>query len=190
MQLYNDSTRRLPPAEQGGMHSAFVFILPFLEQATLLEHYTVRKSYKHPDNWRVIHQVIPVYLCPSMYLPRDVPDPDPTLGEFGAPGSYAVNTGSEDSQFPIEPFSFAPRHNGAIVHPDAGWTSMSVIAQLDGTSQTFLVGEMNYGFDNYKWLGAGPRRDETRWGAEPLGVGILGHHLGVDLRSVQRAPRY
>ncbi len=157
MQLYNDSTQRLPPAQQGGLHSAFVFILPFLEQGAVRELYHTNKSYNHVDNRRVINQVIGVYLCPSMSLPREVPEPDPTMAEHGAPGSYAVSTGSE--------FSFdTTGHNGAIIHPYSGHTSMSIIVQLDGTTQTLLLGEMNYGFDNYKWGGAGPRRDEIRWG--------------------------
>lgn len=171
MHLYNDSTGRLPPAQQGGLHSAFVSILPYLEQGAVRELYNIKKAYNHPDNRRVINQVIPLYLCPSMNLPRQVPDPDPAMGEHGAPGSYAVSTGSQ--------FSFdATTHNGAIVHPYSGWTSMPVIVQLDGTSQTFLLGEMNYGFDNYKWGGASPRKDEIRWGVNRWAAGYWAVNWG------------
>lgn len=165
MHLYNDALKKLPPAQQGGLTSAFVAILPFLEQGAVRDMYNIKKSYHDPVNLRVVNQTIPIYLCPSMYLPRQVPLPDPPYNEVGAPGSYAVNTGSEFSLFTIS-------QNGAIIHPDSGYTSIGLITQLDGTTNTLLLGEMNYAFDNYLWTGGSPvpgrsgpgtKWGETRW---------------------------
>ena len=167
MHLYNDTLKKLPPAQQGSLTSAFVVLLPFLEQGAVRDMYDIKKSYHDPYNLRVVNQTIPVYLCPSMNLPRQVPMPDPPYNEAGAAGSYAVNTGSEFSLLTIT-------HNGAIVHPDSGYTSIGLITQLDGTTNTLLVGEMNYAFDNYYWSASGgppapggPKKDvkwgETRW---------------------------
>ncbi|MBL9124578.1 MAG: DUF1559 domain-containing protein [Planctomycetaceae bacterium] len=160
MHLYNDAMQRLPPAQQGGLTSAFVAIMPFLEQGAARELYNIKKSYHHPDNQRVVNQRIPIYLCPSMYLPREVPSVEPPHNEVGAPGSYAVNTGSEFSLF-------TTTHNGAIIHPNSGYTSIGLITQLDGVSNTLLLGEMNYAFDNYYWQldepSSGIKWGENRW---------------------------
>lgn len=176
MQLYDQSTRRLPPAQQGGLTSAFVAILPYLEQGAAHDLYDFNKHARDMHNRRVVDQRIHVYLCPSMAIPREVPDTD--ANEYGAPGSYAVSTGTNHPQFPVDFETKAPLHNGAIVHPNAGWTSVSQITQLDGTTNTFLLGEMNYGFNNYTYGGATARRDMIKWGENRWAVGYWASNLG------------
>jgi prepilin-type processing-associated H-X9-DG protein len=109
-----------------------------------------------------------------MHLPRRVPDTDPNCHETGAPGSYAVSTGSTLSFAPNFPFLKLPPHNGAIIHPKYGATSIDKIAAADGTSKTLLVGEMNYGLLNYYWSSCKPsntvKGGETRWASAYPGV--------------------
>jgi len=168
MQLYNGATGKLPPARQGGLVGPFVPILPYIEQAAGFSQYNFQLHYTNPANRTVIEQVIPIFLCPSMVIPRPVPDPDPSHAEFGAPGSYAVNTGS-DYPFLIE------KHNGAVVHPSTGATSVGVISGLDGSSNTFLLGELNYGIDNYEWRSGSPG---VAWGATRWASGYPGVSWG------------
>lgn len=165
MQTYNHTSGKLPPARQGGYISAFVVTLPYLEQSANYSLFKMNLSYNDPANRTVVEQQIPIYLCPSMALPRAVPDSDPAHNEIGAPGSYAVNTGSD--------YSFLTRnHNGAIVHPDAGATSVGMISGLDGSSNTFLAGELDYGLEDYMWETgpAGVRAGATRWASGYPGV--------------------
>lgn len=169
MHFYNESARFLPPARQGGLHSAFVVLLPYIEQKSLYDRYNFKLAYNQGTNLPLIETSIPLYLCPSMYLPRTVPDPDPACGEFGAPSSYVVSTGSD--------FVFLnANHNGAIVHPDSGRTSLADISNADGTSNTFLIGEMDYGLQNFLWESC--TSQEVRGGATRWASGYPGVTLG------------
>ncbi|MBX9789572.1 MAG: DUF1559 domain-containing protein [Pirellulales bacterium] len=172
--MYNGSVGFLPPARQGGLHSAFVLLLPYVEQKSLYDRYNFKLQYNQGTNAPIIATEIHLYLCPSMYMPRAVPDPDPACGEFGAPSSYVVSTGSD--------FTFlTANHNGAIIHPDSGRTNLATISNADGTSNTFLVGEMDYGLENYLWEScrAGEMRGgATRWASGYPGV-TLGSTYGV-----------
>src|SRR3990172_1436028 len=100
-----------------------------------------------------------------MVLPRQVPDPNPACSEVGAPGSYAVSTGSTICFAPNIPALNMPPHNGAIVHPV--YCAVTLAKIVDGTSNTLLVGEMNYGLTNYYWGGCKPpntvKGGATRW---------------------------
>ncbi len=177
MHLYHDATRRLPPARMhdAGFNGSFLIILPYLEERTAAELFNDKVSYNStlPDaafNREIANTRLPIYLCPSMYLPRQVPDSDTSCSETGAPGSYAVSTGSELSFI----FSFIPPHNGAIIHPKFGITSMAKVGGADGTSKTLMVGEMDYGLTNYYWSGCKtgqtPKWGETRWAVGYPGV--------------------
>ncbi len=89
--LYHDVSKRLPPARLdlgtvGAGTSTFYIILPFLEESALADQYDKNASYSSPQNINVSSKMIPVYLCPTMNLPRDVPDPDPACNEAGGAG--------------------------------------------------------------------------------------------------------
>jgi prepilin-type N-terminal cleavage/methylation domain-containing protein/prepilin-type processing-associated H-X9-DG protein len=177
MQLYCDVTRQLPPARMSdkGINGALLIVLPFLEEGNLYTRFDTSISYNSSAaNLAVASTEIPIYVCPSMFLPRIVPDPDPLCGEVGAVGSYAVSTGSEISAGPIAPGLNVAGHNGAIVHPRYGKTTISKISAADGTSKTLLVGEMNYGLSNYLWApncnGGSPRWGVTRWAVGYYGI--------------------
>jgi prepilin-type N-terminal cleavage/methylation domain-containing protein/prepilin-type processing-associated H-X9-DG protein len=171
--LYQDSMKRLPPARIDGATigagaSAFLAILPYLEEQSSANLFDSKTGYKGSSgNIGVSNTSIPVYLCPAMNLPRAVPDPDPACNEVGAPGSYAVSTGSTNSFAPNGPFGLPP-HNGAIIHPKYGATSIAKISNADGSSKTLLVGEMNFALRDLFWTlpckpANTPKGGETRW---------------------------
>ncbi|HEY2827005.1 MAG TPA: DUF1559 domain-containing protein, partial [Pirellulales bacterium] len=144
MQMYSCARKRLPPARfsDDGFNGALLLILPYLEEQNAATQFDESVPYQSsPQNTAVANLAMPVYLCPSMQLPRGVPDSDPNCNETGAPGSYAVSTGSGISFV----FNFIPPQNGAIIHPKFGSTKIEKISATDGTSKTLLVGEMNYG---------------------------------------------
>ncbi len=181
--LYTDTFRRLPPARvdpgtTGAGTSAFFAILPYLEEQALVTQFDKGQGYRStPANIQVSSTIMPVYLCPTMNLPRDVPDPDPACGEVGAPGSYAVSTGSTLSFAPTQPLFDMPPHNGAVVHPKYGVITLAKIT--DGTSKTMLVGELNYGLTNLYWSSCkGPT--VRQMGRHALGLGLPRRDMGID----------
>jgi prepilin-type processing-associated H-X9-DG protein len=121
--LYENSYKCLPPARlKSDYGSTFFILLPFLEQASSYVRFDPTKGILHPANAGVAETRIPTYLCPSMAVPRKVPDFECT-GEFGAPGSYAVSTGTEHTLL---------THTGAIVRPEMDRIKIADIT--DGTS--------------------------------------------------------
>ena len=178
MQLYNDTNRRLPPARMNdnGCNGALLIILPYVEEHAAADLFTDNLAYQATGNSQIANLPMSVYLCPTMALPRDVPDPNPACGEIGAPGSYAVSTGSDTSFGPGLPASFnLPPHNGAIIHPKFGPTTIAKISTADGTSKTLLVGELNYQQSNYYWSSSckAPntvKGGETRWAVGYPGI--------------------
>lgn len=161
---YHDTQGALPQATFYGTtyYSAFVAILPYLEQAQTLALYDSRLRYDDPHNVVAINQFIPTYLCPAMALPRTVPDLDPACDEDGAVGSYAVCSGTNSA--------WTGPHDGAVVFARSGTVTFAGIR--DGLSNTLLVGELDFGLTNYMWGAC--RMDEIRWGASRWGVGYPG----------------
>ena len=155
----------------GAGTSAFYVILPFLEEAALADNFDKSADYRAGDNLAVSNTMMPVYLCPSMVLPREVPDPDPACSESGAPGSYATSASSDICFIQM---NLIPKHNGAIIHPKFGATSISKISAADGSSSTFMVGEMDYGLRDYFWSTCHStttvRGGATRWAVGYSGI--------------------
>ena len=124
--------------------SAFIPILPYMEQQGLFATYNVKRAIGHADNARVRSTGIAAYRCPSVAFT----DADSNTGW----SSYAMSTGSGYPHFgkccsgagvPKETY-----HNGAIIDPKSSAqkkTSVSLIASLDGSSNTFLLGDMDAG---------------------------------------------
>lgn len=174
MHQYHDANGELPSATHYGttFFSAFTAVLPFVEDAALFNGYDPALPYRalptsSSSNRKVIEQSVPIYLCPSMNLPRSVPDADPACDEYGAPSSYAVSTGTENP--------WLGPHNGAFIFSRTGVVGFKAFS--DGLSQTLLVGELNYGLENYNW-GACQARS-TRWGATRWGAGYPGVSLAT-----------
>jgi len=163
---YHDTYKSLPMAThwRAKYYSAFTAILPHLEQAPLFDGYDAKVSAFDPANAGVIEQPVATYLCPSMVLPRQVPDV--ACGETAAPASYAVNTGSLSAWGTV--------HNGTIIGHDKGATALRDV--LDGTSNTFMVGELDYGLENYDFT-SGSCAGQHRGGVVAWGIGYPGYAL-------------
>jgi prepilin-type N-terminal cleavage/methylation domain-containing protein/prepilin-type processing-associated H-X9-DG protein len=180
MHLYHDSNRRLPSARiEGGTvgagSSTFFALLPFVEEGASYALFDPSQGYRAtPANLQVSNTQISVYMCPNMNLPRQVPDPDPACQETGAPGSYVISTGSTNSFAPNHSAIFGnAKHNGAIIHPKYGPTTIPKISAADGTTHTFLIGETNYGLTNLTWTPAcktSSRGGQTRWAVAYPGI--------------------
>lgn len=174
---HHDFIGVLPHATEYGTTflSAFTAVLPYVEQAASYAQYDRELPYRDPTNLRVIEQDIPLYRCPSMGVPRTVPDPDPACDEYGAVGSYAVSSGTE--------YPWIGPHNGAFVFAPVGAAAVNEVdvtrlrTITDGTSKTLLVGEFDYGLANYKW-GACKNR-AVRWGIARWGGGYPGVSVGA-----------
>lgn len=122
-----------------GPLSAF---LPHLEEANTYDQFDFSKSYSDPYNQKVAAQTIATYLCPSMPLPRPVPDTK--MGETGGPSSYlgcegtAASMRKADGMFSLNWTRFA-FNNPAVKFRDL----------QDGTSITIAYGETTYDMQDY-----------------------------------------
>ncbi len=173
MHLYDQTSGHLPPAGiQGrGSASAFLLILPWLEQSAIRDQYEIGTGLSaaaQAQNNRIIEQSIETYLCPSMFLPRQVPNK--TCGETGAAASYALSIGTNN------PWPLNSEFNGAFVqHPERERTSLAGISRNDGTAHTLMVGELDYGLRNFTWLTCFPSYGQIRGGSTVWWIGYAGH---------------
>jgi prepilin-type N-terminal cleavage/methylation domain-containing protein/prepilin-type processing-associated H-X9-DG protein len=196
MQQYDLARKRLPSSETtrwvtkagqavqertGG--SAFIPILPFLEEQMLFEQYDPQLVLSNSPNKELAREAIAVFRCPSMIFYKG----DPPAGW----SSYAVNTGTESSHWAyccqLVGMVADPKpewHNGAIVDAITSQvkkTSVKLIGSLDGTSKTFLAGDLDYGLigPTTECGGAPANGGNTKW-ADGYPVGTThGTVLGV-----------
>ncbi len=145
MHMHQDTHQTLPPGKvesEGGrvLNSGFVLTLPYLELNAIYQNYDLSVGPSEGSNLELTSLPLPLFTCPSMQLGRPVPYAP--CGEVAAPSSYALSTGSGSSREP---------HDGAIVGfgPEYLTVSVDSISQADGTSHTFLVGELDYGLTNW-----------------------------------------
>ena len=186
MQQFDEVYRRLPHADMlrpgsttaTNGASAFVSLLPFLDLAPLYDQMDFQLSMSSSPNREICNQTLAVFSCPSMV---------PFGGSQPSPGwsSYAVSTGSAYSHFAN--VSDPEYHNGAIVDPRRAATkstSVAMIANLDGTSNTLLAGDMDYGLSNIAASSGGGQEfgGSTPGGAAQLPV----QQSGLDGRRIQR----
>jgi prepilin-type N-terminal cleavage/methylation domain-containing protein len=170
---YHDTCERFPMAthwaQTGTLYSALTAILPYHEQSSLYGKYDFNVPSYSPFNAAVISEQVGMYLCPSMALRRTVPAT--ACGEpKRAPGSYVVCTGTRSG--------FGLVHDGAIVPHYVGSTGMHSVS--DGTSNTLLAGETDYGLLNYFWS-SGPCQGQLRYGAGVWGIGHPGMSMATTL---------
>ncbi len=154
------------------MLSLFTMILPYVEKDTVYDNYHLELPYTDPLNQAAIGQRIPLYLCPSMDIPRPVPGQHPDTGapEDGAPGSYAANVGASS---PGSLSMWSTPHNGPFVFQGEAPTRTDRIP--DGSSNTFLIGELDYGLKNYYWSGTTVLRGGlSRWAVGYPGISVAG----------------
>jgi len=148
--LHDSVKRRLPGSlgEQG--ESCFVQLLPFLEEGSLHVRFDATKPLADETNKAFREARVAGFVCPSMVLPSPPPLPGWS--------SYALCTGSGYGHFVN---SWHPEyHNGAIIQPDRGRVALRNISAADGTTKTFLGGELDYGLGLIPGFGTGGL---TRW---------------------------
>ncbi len=180
---YHDAYGHLPPPKvivpgqaatenaavrQSG--STFVLLLPFLEEGNRFAKFAIDKTVIDPQNLPITSNPIDVYLCPSMQLPRTIPQsPCETLG----PGSYMISASTDISG----PSSIL---NGAFTRPSSVTVGGNKIDKpytlglkdiLDGTSKTLLVGENSYSVSQYQWETCGELNGTSRWGDQTWAEG-------------------
>jgi prepilin-type N-terminal cleavage/methylation domain-containing protein/prepilin-type processing-associated H-X9-DG protein len=164
MHSYQSAHRSLPSASRRGLASgsAFVTLLPYLGEAALMDRYRDDLSPTSGSNAEVSAAKLAIYLCPSMAIPRDVPDRG--CGEVAAIGSYAVSTGTEKPWY---------EHTGAIIAAEQGRTTIAKISERDGASKTLMIGELDYGLKDLMWTTCdriGPRFGTAAWAVGYPGI--------------------
>lgn len=171
----------LPPTsiEKGGatIASAFVVMLPLVDQAALYHRYDFDQAYSHANNAPVANMSVATYLCPTMSLRRPVPIAG--CNEVGAPGSYLVCEGVAQNAkegrglFPLlSPVNFLTV-NRLIRFADV----------TDGLSNTIAAGETSYEYSLLKWgtsscPGATQYNGTGRWGYAQWAPGWGGRSIG------------
>ncbi|MBN1854348.1 MAG: DUF1559 domain-containing protein [Pirellulales bacterium] len=161
VQLFHDTQGHLPPPKLGHTNfdtrgSTFVILLPYLEEGNLYQDYDIEKRIYDEPNIRATSKTIHTYLCPSMVLPRGVPETE--CGEQLAPGSYIISTRTEWRNY--------SDLDGAFTNPPVEGDAYTLTYQhiTDGTSKTLLVGEINYGHRDFVWTECGELNGQPRWG--------------------------
>lgn len=165
-----------PNAPSAGFRSAFTDLLPYVDQENRYQTYNNNLSFLAPENMQVISQRVDFYLCPTMNIPRNIPDPTLDPKEVGAPSSYVVSAGSNNA------YGFAGPQNGPFTfdrNPLNGKRNAPIRAAnvRDGLSNTFFIGEMDYGLANYYYTNTTtPKLGSVAWG-----VGLPGHSIGTTI---------
>ncbi|MBL8890479.1 MAG: DUF1559 domain-containing protein [Planctomycetaceae bacterium] len=174
---YESSQRKFPVGSiERSFVSVFASVLPYVEQGNLHDRYDFSRFYTDPQNAAVSQQALPVFLCPSMVIPRRVPEP---LGhEVGGPSSYLASEGSNthmtvsDGMFGVNWPSHG-FHNRPLGFRDI----------LDGSSNTLAVGETTYGALDYYWASSVPQIGGTvRYG---LARWVVGYPRGVSMGTTR-----
>lgn len=174
MHMHDDHFRQLPSCWTGerGSESAFVTVLPFIEQSGKLDGYDFSAT-PSPEaeerNKEIRASRIATYTCPSMIIPRLVPDWE-CGQETGAPASYALSSGTNN------PWKLDAIYNGAFVKPHEK-VSLGLINTLDGTSNTFLIGELDYGLRDFVHTNCIERYGEIKGGSTFWWTGYPGYSI-------------
>jgi prepilin-type processing-associated H-X9-DG protein len=167
---FHDAFERFPTANSPTFGSAFTLILPFVEQDNIRRVYDPALSPTVAPNNTVTGLPVNIYLCPSM-----LPPPAPAAAYSTHHASYAVCIGSNTAWGP-------PPDDGVIVRAAAvGGAATQVgtrIADvLDGTSSTFLAGEMGYQLKDY-FFSSGPYAGQLRGGNTSWAFGYASYSFG------------
>ena len=146
-QMYHDTEGHLPPPKAGQVSatsdhgSALVLLLPYLEEGALYDTYDIDQPISDPVNRLVTTGTIPSYVCPSMRPPISGPSGG---GQAYGYGSYLISTRTNYLPFVGD---------GAFDLADLNKPYRLDLGDItDGTSKTFLAGEINYPFGDLEPL--------------------------------------
>jgi prepilin-type N-terminal cleavage/methylation domain-containing protein len=159
-QNYHDAMQHLPPPKVGSttfseQASTLVLMLPYLEDSDRYAEFDLSQPIGSAANLRIASQPLDVYTCPSMRLPRVVPET--ACGELLAAGSYMISTRTEYKKW--------KQLDGAFDDPQPdGSYSLGLKDIVDGTSKTILLGEINYGHQGFLWATCPDFDGQSRWG--------------------------
>lgn len=174
---YEAAHQKLPVGSwQTNFISPLVAILPMLEQGNAYRRWDFGLNYTHPTNVSVADQRIGLFLCPSMTLPRDVPNA--RAGEVGGPNSYLFNEGTDDYMTGND--GLFGLHWPAFGYGNPNHRFSEIV---DGTSNTFFAGETSYNYRDYVWPVSTPAPfgGQIRWGTARWAVGYPRITLGSTL---------
>lgn len=139
--MYHDVQGHLPPPKAGSVSgredhgSTLVLLLPYLEDNALYSTYDINQPIDAPVNRTIVTSTIPTYVCPSMLSPTG---PVSGTGDTYGIGSYLIST-----RVQYRPFV----NTGAFDNVSAGESYRLDLSDItDGTTKTFLMGEINYAF--------------------------------------------
>jgi prepilin-type N-terminal cleavage/methylation domain-containing protein len=157
---YNDANRHLPPPKAGSttfneLGGMFVLLLPYLEEGNRFAQFDVEKPAADPINLPVTGEAVAIFTCPTMAMPRTVPDT--ACNEALAAGSYLISSRTDYKKFGAL--------DGAFDNPSPdGKYTLGLRNITDGTSKTLLVGEINYGLLDMTWTDCADRAGSPKWG--------------------------
>ncbi len=179
VQNYSSANQHLPPPNLGtdvynNMGSTLVALLPYLEEANRFSQYDLTKPADDPVNLPFTSQPIDIYTCPSMRMPRSMPEPMSSDERMG-PGSYIISTRTEYSNYEEADGAFKPV-------PKDGHYSLSFRNITDGASKTLLIGETNFGHAKWLWSKAPGLNGTPMWGDQTWAQGywaLAWGHMGV-----------
>ena len=175
---YHSSQNHLPPPNADTQFSqrgsTLVLLLPYLEEAQRFDEYDLTKDVDDPANLWLTEDALPVYLCPTMSLPRVVPDKD--CDESLGPGSYVISTRVR--------YSTSGELDGAFEKPKANQPYRLAFKHIrDGLTRTLLLGEINYGHEEMKWVD-GPKVGQSKWGDTTWAHGYWFFAWGTHVRRI------
>jgi prepilin-type N-terminal cleavage/methylation domain-containing protein len=158
MHNYHDTYNSLPMGMNLQIYGPFVAILPNLDQSNLQGLYDFDLYYTDPLNADAINQTLPVYLCPTMTLPRGVPEV--VCNEPGGPTSYGASLGTSSNG------------TDGLFDGYANYASPRPVKFrdiTDGQTNTVMIGEFNYQLKDYTWSAFScpdpSKAGQPRWGS-------------------------
>ena len=192
MHGYHDANNAFPFAliQASSKFSCFTGILPYMEQSPLFAAYNTSFGGSTTTNSTVSGTMVASFLCPSMVIPYA--KPDIALNDLLAPTSYATSNGDVYANL------YSGRHlygvpKGVIIgatstnsgDPNNPLTTVShapvrIATITDGSSNTMLAGEQDYGLKNDFFSSTSTRAGQLRGGQ---GVWAHGYPRGLNFST-------
>lgn len=156
---YNSATGHLPPPIAGttfeNKGSTLVLLMPYLEQNTLFEQYHRDEDIDSPNNVEITKREISIFRCPTMSVPRTVPEA--ACGEKLGIGSYVISSRTKYGNY--------RKLDGAFTNPVKGRRYHLGMKHIrDGQSNTLMFGEVNYGHEAFVWSDCEAMNGQPKWG--------------------------